>query len=247
VLRLRILSVAAGSASKLEDGPRRRVLVCTIWRDVWVVAMADQQKFGAAHPRTSIFADLKDISSKFGMLAAIIAILTTGFSGYVTSLLQPYYSAGQIVVLNVPMVASATVLAMLFNRCAHAHTTFWRGLWIVVAAIVIPYVIAWLFGLAGAVNPSLSTIKGGCSLGRDCLEPGPLARDPGPGALLQYLHPARAVSLAIGILLHYSSPHRLPNTLSALASGIFLAWMFETKLLPRTRRLTQQERPSQAS
>jgi hypothetical protein len=51
------------------------------------------------------------------------------------------------------------------------------------------------------------------------------------------LHPIRALMLAADILLHYLSPARLPNTLSALASGVFIAWVFETKLLPRARRV----------
>ena len=208
--------------------------------------MTDRQGLGAAQERTSIFNDLKDIGSKFRILAAVIVILTTGISGYATSLVQPYYTAGQIIVLNVPMVASATILAMLLKR--RARTTFWKGLWIMAAAIVIPYAIAWLFGLAGAVDYNLSTIKGGgCTLGRGCLEPGPLARDPGPGALLQYLHPVRALMLTVDILLHYFSPQRLPNTLSALASGVFIAWMFDTKLLPRARRMTPRERESQTN
>jgi hypothetical protein len=199
--------------------------------------MTDRADFGAAQERTSVFHDLKDIGANFGKLSAVITILTMGASSYVISLWEPYYKFGEIIVLNVPMVAAATILAMLVMRRAHAHTTFWSGLWVVVAAIVIPYAIAWLFGLAGAVNPNLETVKGGCTLGRDCLNPGPLARDPGAGGLLQYLHPVRALMLMVDILLHYFSPGRLPNTLSALASGVFIAWLFEAKLLPRVRRV----------
>lgn len=199
--------------------------------------MTDRQDFGASQEPTSIFDDLRDIRAKFGTLATIIAILTAGVSSYVSNLLQPYYKVGEIIVLNVPMVAAATILAMLVMRRAHARTTFWEGLWVVVAAIVIPYAIAWLFGLAGAVNPNLETVKASCTFGRDCLQPGPLARDPGAGALLQYLNPVRALMLMVDILLHYFSPGRLPNTLSALASGVFIAWVFESKLLPRARRV----------
>jgi hypothetical protein len=125
---------------------------------------------------------------------------------------------------------------MLVMRRAHARTSFLEGAWIVVAAIVIPYAIAWLFGVADPVNYNLSTVQGGCGLGRDCPQPGPLARDPGAGALLQYLHPANALGLLADILAYYFSPGRLPNTLSALASGLFIAWVFEKKLLPRARR-----------
>lgn len=180
--------------------------------------------------------DLKDIHGEFGTLAIVIAILTTGVSTFVSDLLQPYYEFWQVLVLNVPMVAAATILAMLVMRRAHAHTSFWEGLWIVAAAIVVPYAIAWLLGLAGAVNPNLETVQAGCSLGRDCPNPGPMARDPGAGALLQYLHPARGLLLVVDILAHYFAPDRLGGTLSALASGFFIAWVFEKKLLPRARR-----------
>ena len=199
--------------------------------------MTDRGDLRAVPEPTSVFTDLKDIGANFGKLSAVIAILTAGASSYLTNLLQPYYKFGEIIVLNVPIVAAVTILAMLVMRRAHAHTTFWQGLWVVVAAIVIPYAIAWLFGLAGAVNPNLETVKGGCTLGRDCLNPGPLARDPGAGGLLQYLHPVRALMLMVDILLHYFSPGRLPNTLSALASGVFIAWLFESKLLPRVRKV----------
>jgi hypothetical protein len=199
--------------------------------------MNSQDLAGAGHVRTSVFADLKDIGSKFGVLATVIALFTTGVSTCITSLLQPYYTVGQVILLNVPMVASATILAMIVMRRPHAQATFWQVLWVVVAAIVIPYSIAWLFGLAGAVNPNLQAAGPDCTLGRGCLQPGPLQRDPGAGSLLQYLHPLRALMLIVDILLHYFSPARLPNTLSALASGIFIAWVFEFRLLPRVRKI----------
>jgi hypothetical protein len=74
-------------------------------------------------------------------------------------------------------------------------------------------------------------------LGRNCPYPGPGAYDPGASSLLQYLHPLKALLLAVDIVLHYFSPARLPNTLSALASGVFIAWVFESKLLPRARKV----------
>jgi hypothetical protein len=197
----------------------------------------NSQDLGAGHVRTSVFADLKDISGKFGILATVITLFMTGVSSCITSLLQPYYTVGQVILLNVPMVASATILAMMVMRRAHTQTTSWEVLWIVVAAIVIPYSIAWLFGLAGAVSPNLQAVGPGCTLGRGCLQPGPLPRDPGAGSLVQYLHPLRALMLMIDILLHYVSPARLPSTLSALASGIFIAWVFEFRLLPRVRKI----------
>lgn len=195
--------------------------------------MTDSEDTGKR--QTSLADDLGAIFGEFGTLASVVAILTTGLSTYINSQLEEYATVGAIVVQNVPMVGAATILAMLVLRRAYAHTSLWEGFWIVVAAIVVPYAVAWLFGLADAVDANLATTEAGCSLSRDCPEPGMAARDPGAGALGYYLNPVRIVILLRDILLFYFSPDRLPSTLSALASGIFIASVFEKRLLPRAR------------
>ena len=85
-----------------------------------------------------------------------------------------------------------------------------------VALIIVPYLVAVLFGATELVDRRLA---------RSIVD------------WLTFLHPANALFLAKDIVLYDFSAFGIWRTVSTLACGLFLAWSYETVLLPRVQQL----------
>ena len=178
---------------------------------------------------TLIWSDLKLIFGWLGLVALIITLPTLTLNAFAGKLLDDAKTVGEVIVLTWPLTISATILFMALMRGSLQRASGAERFWALLALVIVPYLVALLFGATDAVDRRLAT----------------------PGSSwVQFLHPGHAMALAGDILLYYFSVHGLWRMFSSLVCGLFLAWAYEHVLLPRARQLrdemTASDRPTPA-
>lgn len=139
-----------------------------------------------------------------------VSVLTLGINPVANRLLDPYRTIGEMVMLTAPLTVSAAVVTALVLGGSFSKMAAAGKLITLVTAVLAPYLIAEYFGLV-AGSPQV-----------------------GSGwALLQYARPDKAVFLILSILQHYFSLYGLAKTLSSVACGGYLGWVWMKTIAPR--------------
>jgi hypothetical protein len=159
---------------------------------------------------TSLWADVVEVWDKAGKAAGLITLPTLTISAVFTKLMEPVLSFWAVIVTTWPLVISAWIIALLFWRGDLGNKSGCLGFLYIFFALFFPYAIA---NIAGVTGP-LPILHEGSSW------PWPLNILPNTFAqLVQY----------------YFGAYGMSRTISAVICGVFLAWVFHKKLLPRVR------------
>lgn len=164
----------------------------------------------------SLWKDLKEIWSKATLVSACVTVPTLGFAGMASHMIDPVRPLYDALVLSWPLVLSVTILVMLLFRKSFARMEGIEVFWTLIAIVIGPYLIAFLLGVTGFTDPRL--IKNHWS------------------GWIELLSPGKAVMIVYNIGEFYFSAYGLWRVLVALASGGFLAWIFQYKILPHVAR-----------
>lgn len=168
---------------------------------------------------TGLWSDAKLLSGWLGVLALAITLPTLTVNTLVNKFLDDAKTVGKVIVLTWPLTISATVLVLLIMRGWFKAASGAERFWAMLALVIMPYLVALLFGATAAVDPRLTK---------------PVS------SWLQFLHPGHALVLAGDILSYYFSIHGLWRMFSSLLCGLFLAWAYEHVLLPRARQIRDE-------
>lgn len=169
----------------------------------------------------SLWSDLKDVGKKGSMLASIVALPVLSINAIINKLFEPYLELGQVIVLTAPLLASATIIAMMFMRSKDGGGAYFLY---VLAAIIFPFIVADIFGLVDsrAVTPRWSN------------------------GWQDYLPWAPFQAYAVGVMEYYFSAYGLQRTISGILCGGFLAWVLQKKIFPRVRTVKEAETPPES-
>lgn len=160
---------------------------------------------------SSLWTDMVEVWEKAGKIAGLITLPTLSVAAVFNKVMEPVLSFWAVIVLTWPLVISATIIALLFWRGDIANKSGIVGWVYICAALLFPYAIANIAGVAGPL-PQLPDVSGW-----------PAPFDTIPNLLNQIGH-------------YYFSAYGASRTVSAVVCGVFLAWVFHKKLLPRIRR-----------
>ncbi len=164
---------------------------------------------------SSIWGDLKKIWNRMSFVAFIVTLPTFTISAFISKLIEPAKTVGEVIALTWPLTFSATILFMLIIRRWFQEQGGFDRIMAVCFLVVAPYLVALFFGATQIVDRRLAA----------------------PGWIwLQFLHPVHAGTLAYDILLYYFSAYGIWRTISAVVCGAFLAWAYEKVLLPRAQK-----------
>ena len=163
---------------------------------------------GRSGAETSALADLISVFKHSGTVASLVTIPTIGLNAYITSQLQPLLDTAQVLALTAPLCLSASVIAFLafggwFKRDGI------DALYPVVVAMVVPYAIAYAFGLVG----EFTDIYAG--------------REAGWQAYTPFMILMR---IPLGILAYYFTAYGVQHTITSVFFGCALAWFFRRQL-----------------
>jgi hypothetical protein len=158
----------------------------------------------------SLWADFVEVWDKAGKTAGLITLPTLTVSAVFTKIMEPVLSFWAVIVQTWPLVTSAWLIALLFWRGELGKQSGCVGWISIFAALFFPYVIANIAGVAG----QLPTLSHGSN----------------------WPTPFNAFPDTIGqIVQYYFGAYGASRTFSAVICGVFLAWVFHKKLLPRVR------------
>ncbi len=164
---------------------------------------------GRSGAETSALADLISVFKHSGTVASLVTIPTIGLNAYITSQLQPLLDTAQVLALTAPLCLSATVIAFLAFGGWFKHRNGLDGLVPLAVAMVVPYAIAYGFGLV----EMYTDVYAGQDLG------------------WQAYHPFMIVMrIPISILAYYFTAYGFQHTITSVFFGCALAWFFRRQL-----------------
>jgi hypothetical protein len=161
---------------------------------------------------SSLWADIVDVWEKAGKTASIITLPTLSVAAVFNKLMEPVLSFWEVIVLSWPLVISATIIALLFWRGDIGNKSGFVGSFYILVALLFPYAIANIAGVEGPL-PNLPEASSGSS----------------PFNIIP--------NTIVQIVYYYFGAYGLSRTFSGVICGVFLAWVFHKKLLPRVRAL----------
>lgn len=160
----------------------------------------------------SLWADIVEVWEKAGKTAGLITLPTLTLSAVFTKIAEPVLSFWQVIAASWPLVVSAWLIAMMIWRGGLGKQSGCVAFIYTGVAIIFPYIIANIAGAAG-----------------------PLPAIP-PGQGVHWPAPFDAFpNMMVQVVQYYFGAYGASRTVSAVICGVFLAWVFHKKLLPRVR------------
>jgi hypothetical protein len=159
----------------------------------------------------SLWADIVEVWEKAGRTAGLITLPTLTVSAVLTKIMEPVLGFWEIIVLTWPLVISAMIIALMFWRGDLGNKSGFVGFFSIFCALFFPYAIANIAGVTGPLP----------ILHQESHWPWPLNILP---------------NTIVQIVQYYFGAYGISRTISAAICGVFLAWVFHKKLLPRIRR-----------
>lgn len=162
----------------------------------------------------SLWADLVEVWDKAGKTAGLITLPTLTLSAVFTKVMEPVLSFWQVIMATWPLVISAWLIAMMFWRGGLGKQSGCVGFIYTGLALIFPYIIANMAGATGPLPP---------------IPPGKGVNWPSPFGSFP--------NMMVQVVQYYFGAYGAKRTVSAVICGVFLAWVFHKKLLPRVRAL----------
>jgi hypothetical protein len=158
----------------------------------------------------SLWSDIVEVWDKAGKAAGLFTLPTLTLSAVFTKMAEPVLSFWAVIVTTWPLVISVWIIALLFWRGDVGNKSGCVGWFYIFCALLFPYVIANIAGVTGPL-PTLSQHSNW-----------PAPFNAFPDTMVQ-------------IVQYYFGAYGFSRTVSAVICGVFLAWVFHKKLLPRVR------------